>query len=1216
MEQPATIYPLDETQDSEGTLFCTTCGYKNPETAATCLHCAAPFDIACATCGQAVLASNKFCNHCGAQLPESSHPEAVVHRREEVQQQLQALMPSALARKISAASDEIIGEQREVTVLYAGLTETTPVTQPIDDEDSYFLKDEALQILVEVIYKYEGVIDKFTDGGLQALFGAPMAHENDPERAIRAALEMQTALEPWQTHLKQETGLEFQLRLGLNTGQVIAGQVGNDLHMDYTVIGETVNLAALLEASAEPDTILVSAETFKHTRSQFEFKQVPSLTADWLEEPAQPFQVVSLRDKPGWRKLTSDFQAHMIGRAKFLSRLHDALAGVGWQGRSRVALITGEAGLGKSRLVSEFCRVSAQSGAKVYRGGCSNYAQSAPLWVVGSLLRDILGISETSSGQIQRETLRTYLDKIDLAHDEIYPYLLHVLGLDHTDPQVEGLIQLLDATMLQRQTHAALRQLFLTAARPGPTVLVFEDLHRIDPASKDFLDYLLFTTLEEPLMLVLVSRETERETVIRPLVTAVVSEPDRLLDLQLQPLSEAESHSLVDQIISQNSSEAWTLKQHIVSRAVGNPFYVEEISRMLIDQGGLVRREDDSSWQVTPKANELINTVPGTVKGLILARFDRLPENIRQMLQKAAIVGSEFPVSLIEVLHGPGPDVAALHLDELEKRQFLSSKPFRSEAGYMFCHALIQETIYSTLLKSGRRKIHTKIAQAIEVSTLWLPEEQAEVLAYHYTESSNPAKAVPYLITAAENAARRCAYETTIDHYRQAMALQADSSEPADASYFKIRIGLGSALKFIGEFAAAAQILSATLQQVWSWDKAVEPRALASMLVDCLYQLADIRQREGAYDEAQHFLDMGLQTLGADAAELYPKPWRSLLDRMAWIRFRQGQLDEALSLAGQATVDLSPIETDDPCMLASLYNTLGGVSWQQGNLDSAISYVEQSLQLYESIGYMWGVAVAYGNLGILYYSRGSWAKAANYYEQAYAVQQVIGNPEGQAVSFDNLGLLYMGMGEHDSAQKELESGLKIRQRLGDAWGTAQSHVNLAQLYLTRTQFSEAGRHVEAALELADSIGSTEIQIEARWIKALLLAEKGTLAPGLQTADEALEMARTAGHLEKEADVLRALGMLRLQAGQYEAAESALRTSADLSEQHNDPYRQGQTLLEIGRLYHYLADVDPTERDNWHAKAVVVLDQAADRFELLGAAYDLRLTQSLLNQSQL
>ena len=1211
--QPITTMTTIEARHTAGEhrRFCSTCGYQNPANVDICLNCMAPLGVHCPACGQTLPHGSKFCGQCGTPLAAQQRPAAT-----SASQGIPAGMPTALVEKIKSASVKLPGECREVTVLFVDVANFTAVSHNLDSEEVYLFVDEAMSLLAEVVYQYEGTIDKFTGDGLMALFGAPVAHENSPERAIRAALDMQAVIQPLQQRLKQTCGFDFQIRVGINTGAVIAGRVGNDHHMEYTVIGDTVNLASRLEEAAEPGTVLVSAETYQRTSPLFEFETLSPFTVKGIPEPLQAYRPVGLLERLGRVRGFPGLQVSMVGRSDDLIQLQTAMAAVHHQQQRRIVLITGEAGVGKSRLVAEFQQTLAQADVQMYLGGCVAYARSRPLWVVAELLRDMLPLTEADSASAQRDTLRSHLDQLKLATAEIWPYLAHVLGLAQTDPEIGARLELLDAEMLQRQTHTALRRLILAHADQRPTVFVFEDLHWVDPASREFLEYLIQTTSGEPLMVLLVSRQIERSTALRFLLEAAEQEPGQLVALPLQALPVEEREQLVDQIITQSSPEAQALKQSIAERSEGNPFFVEEMIRMLIDQGGLVRPDPDGAWQITPQGAELLGAVPGTVKDLILARVDGLPERLRQTLQQAAVVGSSFPVSLLGLLNGLSPKSLAAHLHELEHRQFLVFKPFKSEPGYTFQHALLHGTVYSTLLKRDRRQLHSQVAQAIEQSESWLSEEKIEALAFHYAESTSPTKAIPYLISAAESTARRCAYETAIDQYLQAMALLPDRPDGQSQEFFQVRLGLGRSLKFVGELAAADQLLSESLQLLWGSDLAAEAATLRLVLVEHLLQLADIRQREGSYDEALAYLETGLQLLGEAGTTENPRLWGLLIERQAWIHFRQGRLERAFDLADTAVQLLEAEENDDPVMLAKLLNTLGGISWQQGNRDRAIDYTRRSLELFESIGYVWGVATAHNNLGLLYDVLGNWAKGIEYHEQAYAIQKDIGDIQGQARSLDNLGILHMIMGEHKTARRKMETSLAIRQKLGDRFGMAQSQASLAELALIQNRFKKALSHAESALTLADGIESPEIQTYARWILALVQAEQGHLETGLEFAQDALEMARIAGHVEGEADCLRVLGVLRFRTGQYDEAEAMLQNSVDLAVSQNDPYRQGLALLELGHAYQALTQTDQSLQLGWRTKAVVVLNQAIEKFNSLGAAYQLHLAQTALSQLQI
>jgi tetratricopeptide (TPR) repeat protein len=412
--------------------------------------------------------------------------------------------------------------------------------------------------------------------------------------------------------------------------------------------------------------------------------------------------------------------------------------------------------------------------------------------------------------------------------------------------------------------------------------------------------------------------------------------------------------------------------------------------------------------------------------------------------------------------------------------------------------------------------------------------------------------------------------------------------------------------------AEAGSLLSEIVRQLWEFCSAPDTTGDWTILVESLRQLADVRQREGLYDEALSYLEAGLQAIEDSETQQQSKQWLQLVDRIAWIRFRQGQLEEATALARFATAGLSAENVKDPIRLASLHNTLGGICWQQGELEDAVGHVERSLELYIGIGYLWGQAVAYGNLGILHDALGDWLKAVEYYEQAHTLQESIGDRQNQTTNVINLATMHMQLGRHEAAGQALETGLSIARQLGDTWGTAVCHVNMAELALIQPDLELATRHAEEALALADGIGSSEIQVQARC--CLALASAGDkLETSLDVADQALKMAQEAKLLAEEANCYRALGILSGQAGRHAEAETYLRDSVDLSANQNDPYRQGLALLELGRLYLALARADDCSDTSWPDRASSTLAEAAEKFDSLGAAYDLQLVQLALDQ---
>ncbi len=565
----------------------------------------------------------------------------------------------------------------------------------------------------------------------------------------------------------------------------------------------------------------------------------------------------------------------------------------------------GEAGVGKTRLIAEFKSSSDDLNIDIYQGNCPAYTRSKPLWVVADLLRDILNLSQIDPAPMQSEALLSFLKKHGLENDELRPYLALVLGLQIEDEKFDALFRKLDAKMLQKQIHSALRKLLLTLAQSTPAVLIFEDLHWIDPASRDFLEYLVQTVADAPLMLVFSSRQLERETVLETLLKAAEKNPGRFVDIQLRALTDAEGQCLIEQIINESSAETEPLKKRIADRAAGNPFYVEEIIRMLIDQEKL--EKNNGTWRVREGAYEALQKVPGSLQGLVLARYDELPAALRRTLYHAAVLGSSFPMDLLIEMKRATTRTITKQMQELVAKQFIIPKPFKSSIGFAFRHSLIQEGIYSTLLKQPRQKIHLQAALAINKSSIWPQSEKAQAMAFHFYESSKPKRAMPYLIKAAAKARNSGANEIAIEHYRKACTLLAQPTIKQCESYSKIWLGLGNALKLTGEYLEARRILAEALDQLEEWDRDSEASSIKTTLVEIRRELADVHQREGAFDPALNYLETSLQQIDKIAPQNNRELLNSVLDRMAWIYFRQGKLQKALEAALQA---IENVETE------------------------------------------------------------------------------------------------------------------------------------------------------------------------------------------------------------------------------------------------------------------------------------------------------------------
>ncbi|MGD2176738.1 MAG: tetratricopeptide repeat protein, partial [Anaerolineae bacterium] len=853
-------------------------------------------------------------------------------------------------------------------------------------------------------------------------------------------------------------------------------------------------------------------------------------------------------------------------------------------------------------------RSIANSGVNFYQGSCLTYARSRPLWLLADMLRNIVGISEADPASLQREALHLYLNALGL-ESTTHSHLTSVLGLERSGAPGEHLLRNLDSTALRKLTYAALRSVFVAEVQQAPAVFVFDDLHWVDPASREFLRQLIQSSANIPAMMVLISRDTEPHTPVHPLAEAIKWSSDPLLDIRLEPLSEAEGQELIDQLLGPDNGVAGALKEEVVTRAEGNPFYAEEIVRMLLDHSAITY--EGGRLRVAPRAADLLGEVPGTIKSLILARLDQLSEGARRSLQKAAVLGTSFPARLLWRLNGASSEAMAAQLQVLEERQFLVPSTYGLERGYAFRHTLVQQTVYGTLLKRDRQKTHQLVAEAIEEEDLGLQQQRVQALAHHYARSPEPASAVPYLITAAENAARRGATEITIEHLRQAWSLMETSPAPWGEQRARVAIGLGEALKLVGEYAEAKQLLEDAVEQLCPPDPDPESSGLLALKIKGLRELADVKAREGKLDEAADHLEAGQSILSAEGSRKHTRLWRLLIDRLAWVRFRQGKLEEAFALASSATLNLDEGATDDPMTLASLHNTIGGVFWQWGNLPGAAVHVERSFELYQSLNYAWGMANAYSNLGVLSHLEGKWSEASECFEHALVLRRENGYLPEQADSLNNLGQLHMMMGEHDRARDELEASLAISRRLGNDRGIAYAQVTLAHLSVIQSRFDEAAARTRAVLDRSEAAGE-RLVIVARWLRALIEAETGDVQRGLESAEQALRAAEEAGLTEEVADCRRALGRLHGLAGNYREAETLLRESVHLGLQLDSPYAQAQALCELGHIYWRQATASGDDRRRCEEEALSVLEESAELFEQLGAAHDLQKARAAIS----
>jgi len=630
---------------------CQTCSFENTSDARFCENCGKPLEHMCPNCAKPVSAGARFCKNCGFDLsargltpaPAKAPPAAVAENF--MQALIDRYTTKEMATKIAAARQGGgEGERRIVTILFADIKGSTALAEKLDPEDWAEVMNRAFGYLIEPIYRYEGIVARLMGDAILAFFGAPVAHEDDPQRGVLAALAILEGLSTYREKLQAEKGLDFGVRIGLNTGLVVVGHVGSDLKSEYTAMGDAINLASRMQTAAEPNTILISENTHRLITRLFEFEDRGQIAVKGKEEPIQTYRPIRERKGATRQRGIAGLQSPMVGRESEYAQLMQVLANTR-AGRGAVVAIIGEAGLGKSRLIAEW-RKAALVGDRPVRwieGRCLSYGTSMAHHLSTDILRGVIGAPAGSSEEETRAALKHTVEALLGAEaPEVHPFLGHLLGVKLED-LLAVRVKYLDGPALQARYISAYKRLLEAAAQQGPVVIVCEDVHWADASSIELGLRVLPSVAQGPLVVVFVSRPDPDSAGWKLIAQSKDIPGVGALELHLSPLSENDSRALVNNLLEIEALPE-SLRQLILAKAEGNPFFVEEVIRMLIDRGGLTRQ--NGQWMVTREINAI--EIPDTLQGVLTARIDRLPEEAKRTLQIAAVIGRKFQVRVLE----------------------------------------------------------------------------------------------------------------------------------------------------------------------------------------------------------------------------------------------------------------------------------------------------------------------------------------------------------------------------------------------------------------------------------------------------------------------------------------------------------------------------------------------------------------------------------------
>ena len=1127
---------------------CAGCQHENPAHAKFCLQCGARLALRCAQCGTELPAGARFCLECGQRVASSGAPAATsadtvptapkpVAAVSDAGQRLRTYTPRHLSEKILKARSALEGERRQVTILFADIAGYTSLAEQLDPEEVHQLIDRCFELITAEVHRFEGTINQYTGDGVMALFGAPIAHEDAARRAVHAALAIQRAMRDHGKDVQERLGRPLQMRIGLNTGVVVVGRIGDDLRMDYTAVGDTTNLAARMQQIARPGSVLVSDATHRIVSGFFDTLDLGEVSVKG-HAPVRAFEVLRARgrrarlDVAVERGLTP-----LVGRDRELATLRDLFQQVK-SGRGQVVSLVGEAGIGKSRLLLEFRRALAQAGedATWIEGRCVSFGQSIPFLPLIDQLRENFRIEELDGEPEIIAKVEHGMRRMGELEPHI-PYIRYLLSVDPGDPAILAM----DAGARRKKLFDAARALAIRGAALRPLVLVFEDLHWIDTSSEEHLTTLVNSATGVPLMLILTYRVGYAPRFGgRSFHTA----------LTLASLSERDAIAMAGRVLGTEQFPQ-ELKAALMEKAEGVPLFVEEVTKTLLDLG-ILRLENDR-YRMVRGLGEV--SVPDTIQGIIMARLDRLGEDGKRTVQLASVIGRQFLHRLLEKIAGLTGELEGL-LQELKALEIIYEQGLLPEPAYIFKHAVIQDVAYNSLLVQRRKELHRAVGHAIEdLYADRLAEHYAE-LAHHFFQAEEWRRAIDYSVHAGQRASASFANTEAKAHYARAVAAAGKLGPALDpATQASLHESHGGVLTVLGEYETAAAEYERALELV----RGIGDRhreidvlvALSSLNVFFHRPAPAIAFVDRAIALVQDGDDPGIKASCASQRALirgagFGEPVEAMPD-----------VDEALRLSERV---------ENPQRLAQVLIWPATILQWRGEFERALRYLHQAAEiaLKEHAGFMFGAAAFV--IGNAYTARGEYEEALRWYRRLEDYAAAAGDKFFMARAPNVIGGIHLDVFDLDDAISRCVEGDEIAQKFFP-WPEPRGHslLKAGLAHLRRGEHGLAEEFFGRAWALLD----LDVWLRWRWHIPLLHARgemaliEGRHEDAWRFATESLEMATRSDAQKHVARAERLQGEVLAASGQLEQAIPTFATALSRAERLGTPREVWMTRAALG-----------------------------------------------------
>ena len=972
---------------------CPQCGTEGIPGKKFCAECGSPLLNRCPKCGSENPPPAKFCVDCGTALTPSSPAQATAPKA-----------PDATIRVNSPGSSASLeGERKTVTALFADIKGSTELEQDLDPEEARAIVDPALKLMIDAVRRYDGYIVQSTGDGVFALFGAPVAHEDHPQRALYAALRMQEEIRRYAERLRADGRAPIQIRVGANTGEVVVRSIATGAgNVEYTPIGHTTNLASRMQTLADPGATVISESTRSLVEGYFALKPLGASRVKGIADPVKVYEVTGLGplrtrlQRSAGRGLTK-----FVGREREMEAMRNA-SELARAGRGQIVAAMAEAGTGKSRLFFEF-KAKNQSGWMVLETFSVSHGKASAYFPIIDLLHNYFKIMGEDDERSRRAKVIRAVLALDRALEDTLPFLFALLGIvEGDDPLAQ-----MDANIRKRRTLDAIKRILLRESLNQPLMVIFEDLHWIDEETQAFLN-LLADSIGTAKILLLVN--------YRPEYSHQWNSRTYYTQLRLDPLGKESADEMLSAMLG-DSAELAQLKRVIIEKTEGNPFFIEETVQVLLDEGALMR--DGGTVRLTKSLSEL--KIPPTVQGILAARIDRLPADAKDLLQTLSVIGREFPMSLIRAVVPKPDDELNRLLNDLQLGEFIYEQPAIGDTEYVFKHALTQEVAYNSVLIERRRHLHERIGAALETLYASSLDDHLAELAHHYGRGHDPDKAIDYLGRAAQQALSRSAFSEVLTHARAGIALIA--ALPAAAERGRREFGLQSALV---EAAMAIEGFGSPLT-TQCYRRMLELARASGDDAALFTALRGVWMGHNIAARQQEAAELAREVL--EVAERIGTPARiaDALCHQAWTLFHTGHCGEALTRLDRATAlcpdGVGRVTTDGSDPIAWSLSFAARINWVTGYPDRALELAQSAIKRSSEINQPFSLAQSL-----------FWATAIRFWrrevlETKNLCDQIETLTEGEGfTSFQTLNRLYHGwaasmLGDYERGIKMMHSGL-------------------------------------------------------------------------------------------------------------------------------------------------------------------------------------------------